>query len=62
MSLLMTCCVGRCAGFLLFNVLFTLARLSTIVVSVLTFWFGLARSENPGLDLATGNFNTYLVR
>ncbi|XP_043197025.1 translocating chain-associated membrane protein 1-like isoform X2 [Amphibalanus amphitrite] len=49
-------------GFLLFNVLFTLARLSTIVLSVLTFWFGLARSENPGLDLATGNFNTYLVR
>ncbi|XP_037081809.1 translocating chain-associated membrane protein 1-like isoform X1 [Pollicipes pollicipes] len=49
-------------GFVLFNVLFTLARLSTIVVAVLTFWYGLALSDKPGLDLATGNFNTYLVR
>lgn len=49
-------------GFLAFNVLFTLGRLLTIVIAVLTFWYGLALSDNQGLDVETGNFNTNLIR
>merc|ERR1712158_53645 len=50
--------------FKLGDALFVVARLSSVTMSVLTFWFGLASvpSELQVLDPATGNFNTPLVR
>jgi len=50
--------------FRLGDLLFVLARLSSVILAVLTFWFGLASlpMEQQVLDLATGNFNTGLVR
>merc|ERR1712210_168452 len=46
------------------DALFVVARLSSVTMSVLTFWFGLASvpAELQVLDTATGNFNTPLVR
>merc|ERR1712203_1321580 len=45
--------------FKLGDALFVVARLSSVTMSVLTFWFGLASvpSELQVLDPATGNFN-----
>merc|ERR1712066_900961 len=50
--------------FKLGDALFVIARLSSVTMSVLTFWFGLASvpADQQVLDLATGNFNTPLVR
>ena len=50
--------------FRLGDLLFVLARLSSVILAVLTFWFGLASlpMEQQVLDLPTGNFNTGLVR
>lgn len=48
--------------FTVWAVLFVVARLATLTLTVLTVWFGLARSLPQGLDLATGNFNTVTVR
>merc|ERR1711970_816745 len=50
--------------FKLGDALFVVARLSSVTMSVLTFWFGLASvpAELQVLDTATGNFNTPLVR
>ncbi|XP_059165866.1 translocating chain-associated membrane protein 1-like 1 isoform X2 [Physella acuta] len=48
--------------FVVFDVLFVLVRLGTITLAVLTFWYGLAQSNNPSIDILTGNYNTYLVR
>merc|ERR1711997_242655 len=50
--------------FKLGDALFVVARLSSVTMSVLTFWFGLASvpAESQVLDTATGNFNTPLVR
>merc|ERR1719350_1615693 len=44
--------------------LFVLARLSSVILTVLTFWYGLAQApmEQQVVDLATGNFNTGLFR
>ena len=44
--------------------MFVLARLSSVILSVLTFWFGLAKlpAEQQVFDLETGNFNTGLIR
>merc|ERR1712025_860968 len=46
------------------DLLFVLARLSSVILGVLTFWYGLARApvEEQTLDMAAGNFNTPLVR
>merc|ERR1711923_306815 len=46
------------------DLLFVLARLSSVILSVLTFWFGLAKlpAEQQSLDIAAGNFNTGLIR
>jgi translocating chain-associated membrane protein 1 len=44
------------------HVVFVLARLGSIMLSVLTFWYGLALSDKQGLDVATGNFNTPSIR
>ncbi|XP_033858973.1 translocating chain-associated membrane protein 2 isoform X1 [Acipenser ruthenus] len=41
---------------------FVSTRLFTLTLSVLVVGFGLARVENQGLDLETGNFNTLLLR
>uniref|UniRef100_A0A8B9HRG9 Translocation associated membrane protein 1 n=1 Tax=Astyanax mexicanus TaxID=7994 RepID=A0A8B9HRG9_ASTMX len=43
-------------------VLFVLARLLTLSLSVLTVGFGLAGAEQQGLNLSEGNFNVLFVR
>ncbi|KAH9496700.1 Translocating chain-associated membrane protein 1-like 1 [Bulinus truncatus] len=48
--------------FMVFNVLFVLVRLGTITLAVLTFWYGLAQSSNAVIDIASGNYNTYIIR
>jgi len=50
--------------FKLGDLLFVLARLSSVILAVLTFWYGLAKApmEQQMLDMATGNFNTGLFR
>jgi len=50
--------------FRLGDLLFVLARLSSVIIAVLTFWFGLASApvEQQVMDFATGNFNTGLFR
>merc|ERR1712002_158061 len=50
--------------FKLGDLLFVLARLSSVILTVLTFWFGLASApvEQQVMDFATGNFNTGLFR
>ncbi|XP_042321870.1 translocating chain-associated membrane protein 1-like 1 isoform X3 [Sceloporus undulatus] len=49
-------------GFTLWALLFVMARLLTLTLSVLTFGFGLARAENPGFSIADGNFNILTIR
>lgn len=48
----------------LHDVLFVLARLGSITLAVLTFWYGLALapSDKQVIDLASGTFNTALFR
>ncbi|XP_064085964.1 translocating chain-associated membrane protein 1-like [Macrobrachium nipponense] len=50
------------AGFSVWNVVFVMSRLASIIVAILTFHYGLAINENQVLDIATGNFNIPLVR
>ncbi|XP_020314586.1 translocating chain-associated membrane protein 1-like 1 isoform X2 [Oncorhynchus kisutch] len=49
-------------GFTLWALLFIIARLLTLTLSVLTFGFGLPRAENQGFSLAKGNFNVLTIR
>ncbi|XP_070208733.1 LOW QUALITY PROTEIN: translocating chain-associated membrane protein 1-like 1 [Littorina saxatilis] len=49
-------------AFMSFNILFVLVRLGTITLAVLTFWYGLEQTNQPSVDVAAGNFNTWLVR
>uniref|UniRef100_A0AAR2IJV4 TLC domain-containing protein n=1 Tax=Pygocentrus nattereri TaxID=42514 RepID=A0AAR2IJV4_PYGNA len=49
-------------GFTLWALLFVIARLLTLTLSVLTFGFGLSRTDNQGFSLADGNFNVLTVR
>lgn len=49
-------------SFTLWALLFVIARLLTLTLSVLTFSFGLPRIENQGFSLADGNFNVLTVR
>jgi len=44
------------------NVLFLVVRLLSIILSVLTFWYGLALGPQEGWDFNKGSFNTTLVR
>lgn len=46
------------------DLLFVAARLGSVIISVLTFWYGLALApaEAQVVDLAAGNFNTGLFR
>lgn len=53
---------GSKAGYLASNVVFVLARLASIILSVLTFWYGLSLSENQGLSIDEGNFNIPAIR
>jgi len=50
--------------FKLGDFLFVLGRLGSVILAVLTFWYGLAKMpvEEQVMDLATGNFNTGLIR
>merc|ERR1711936_916938 len=50
--------------FKLNDLLFVLARFASVILSVLTFWFGLAKLpfEQQTLDVSGGNFNTGLIR
>lgn len=50
--------------FKLGDLLFVLARFASVILSVLTFWFGLAKlpTEQQTLDVSGGNFNTGLIR
>ncbi|CAI9578031.1 unnamed protein product [Staurois parvus] len=49
-------------GFTLWAILFVLGRLLTLILSVLTVGFGLARAENQVLDISNGNFNILAIR
>jgi len=50
--------------FKLGDLLFVLARFASVILAVLTYWYGLAKApvEQQVLDLPTGNFNTGLIR
>jgi len=50
--------------FKLGDLLFVVGRLGSVILAVLTFWYGLAKApqEEQVLDLAAGNFNTGLIR
>lgn len=50
------------AGYMVSDVVFVLARLASIILSVLTFWYGLSLSDSQGLDIPSGNFNAPAVR
>jgi len=49
-------------GFMAWNVLFVIVRVSCITLSVLTFWYGLARTSAKTMDISEGNFNTQIIR
>ncbi|XP_033727793.1 translocating chain-associated membrane protein 1-like 1 [Pecten maximus] len=49
-------------GFMVFNGLFVLVRLGTIILAVLTFWYGLDQNSQASVDFAAGNFNAQWVR
>ncbi|XP_059484465.1 translocating chain-associated membrane protein 1 [Neocloeon triangulifer] len=53
---------GRKGGYTLANIAFVVARLLTVTITVLTFWYGLALSTATALDFETGNFNTEVIR
>ncbi|NWI20183.1 TR1L1 protein, partial [Crypturellus soui] len=49
-------------GFTIWALLFVIARLLTLTLSVLTFGFGLARVKNPDFSIADGDFSVLAVR
>ncbi|ROT68423.1 Translocating chain-associated membrane protein 1-like 1 [Penaeus vannamei] len=49
-------------GFRVWNVLFVVCRLASIIVAILTFHYGLAINEDQTLDISSGNFNTPPIR
>ena len=50
-------------AFSLYNALFVVARLLSITLGILTFWYGLPLAASAGsLDAAEGNFNVQIVR
>lgn len=44
------------------NILQILARLGSIILAVLTLWYGLALGEQQPLDIQAGYFNTSAIR
>lgn len=53
---------GSQVGQVVSKVAFVLVRLASIILSVLTFWYGLSLSDNQAFDFAAGNFNTQFIR
>nr|CAD7412423.1 unnamed protein product [Timema poppensis] len=53
---------GSKAGYLVANVVFVLVRLGSIILAVLTFWYGLSLTTIQEVNFDTGNFNTLFVR
>ena len=53
-----------CLLYRVHDILFVLARLGSISLAVLTFWYGLSQApaEAQVIDLSTGTFNTFLFR
>lgn len=50
-------------AFSLYNALFVVARLLSITLGILTFWYGLPLAASAGsLDAVEGNFNVQIVR
>ena len=49
-------------GYTVANFAFVLARLLSVTITVLTFWYGLALSSTSTIDFESGNFNTEIVR
>ncbi|XP_045596663.1 translocating chain-associated membrane protein 1 isoform X2 [Procambarus clarkii] len=49
-------------GFRVWNVIFVVCRLASIIVAILTFHYGLATNDDQSLDTKTGNFNTPFIR
>jgi hypothetical protein len=47
---------------LISSILQILARLGSIILAVLTLWYGLALGEQQPLDIQAGHFNTPTVR
>lgn len=59
-------CAGKAEiaqhGFLLWSILFVPARLITIALSILTFWFGLGKADQSAFNIKSGNFNNQTFR
>ncbi|CAG2058290.1 unnamed protein product, partial [Timema podura] len=53
---------GFTAGYLVANVVFVLVRLGSIILAVLTFWYGLSLTTIQEVNFDSGNFNTLFVR
>jgi translocating chain-associated membrane protein 1 len=49
-------------SFKVYNILFVGLRLVSLIVAIITFVFGLGSLATQGLDFATGNFNSVLIR
>ena len=49
-------------SFNIYNVLFVLARLTAIILSIFMFWFGLKSTSVEKINFQEGNFNTPLFR
>ena len=50
-------------AFSLYNALFVVARLLSITLGILTFWYGLPLAASAGsLDADVGNFNVQMIR
>ncbi|KAH7729387.1 translocating chain-associating membrane protein [Aphelenchoides avenae] len=49
-------------AFKAWNFLFVTVRFATLVISVLTLWYGLRSHETPYIDVVSGNFNTHVIR
>ncbi|KAK2548460.1 Translocating chain-associated membrane protein 1-like 1 [Acropora cervicornis] len=48
--------------FWVWTVLFSFARFTIIALAVMTFWYGLPRLDNAGLNVDSGNFNSAPIR
>lgn len=44
------------------DIVFALSRISTIILSLVTFSIGLTKSEKPEIERPEGDYNTLLVR
>ncbi|KAE9553895.1 hypothetical protein FO519_002884 [Halicephalobus sp. NKZ332] len=50
------------SAFRLWNLTFILVRFGSIILSVLTFWYGFRNSEVPSVDPVKNNYNTSFIR